>query len=124
MFSKQPEISIADLSIDLRDKDDWSVGVLKAYDIPLDVTTLAIEPISRILAIGWSRDSMIFRSAWTEPDHVLGTSSGVIHIFGRSGVVSTVNLPEPIEVRFLQFAISTFHIVCLGEPSHFPRSMV
>lgn len=63
MFSKQPEISIADLSIDLRDKDDWSVGVLKAYDIPLDVTTLAIEPISRILAIGWSRDSMIFRSA-------------------------------------------------------------
>ncbi|KJA28406.1 hypothetical protein HYPSUDRAFT_197277 [Hypholoma sublateritium FD-334 SS-4] len=93
MFSKQPEISLADLSIDLRDKDDWSVEALKTYDVPLDVTTLAIEPISRILAIG--------------------TSSGIIHIFGRAGVVSTINLPEPIEVRFLQFAVSTFHIVCL-----------
>lgn len=63
MFSKQPEISLADLSIDLRDHDDWSVGALKVHDIPLDVTTLAIEPISRILAIGWSQDFMLFRSA-------------------------------------------------------------
>ena len=63
MFSKQPEISLADLSIDLRDHDDWSVGALKAHDIPLDITTLAIEPIARVLAIGWSQDFMLFRSA-------------------------------------------------------------
>ncbi len=51
MFSKQPEISLADLSIDLRDHDDWSVGALKVHDIPLDVTTLAIDQYRAFLPL-------------------------------------------------------------------------
>ncbi|KAF8971726.1 WD40-repeat-containing domain protein [Flammula alnicola] len=71
MFSKQHESVLADLSTDLRDEEDWKVGSLKAFDFPLNVTTLAIEPISGLLAAG--------------------TADGVIHIFGRPGVYSKIN---------------------------------
>lgn len=46
---------------------------------------------------------------------MVGTSSGDIHVFGRPGVESEFKLPQPVDVRFLQFSTSTFNIVCLGE---------
>ncbi|KAF9486583.1 hypothetical protein BDN70DRAFT_846519 [Pholiota conissans] len=94
MFSKQaPELALPDLSTDLQDEHDWKVGSLKIFDIPLNVATIAIEPISRLLAVG--------------------TSEGTVHIFGRPGVECKIKLPQPSQVRFLQFAISTYNLVCL-----------
>lgn len=53
MFSKQtPDLVLTDLSTDLQDEQDWKVGTLKTFDFPLNITTLAIEPISRLLAVG------------------------------------------------------------------------
>lgn len=53
MFSKQtPDLVLTDLSADLQDEQDWKVGTLKTFDFPLNITTLAIEPISRLLAVG------------------------------------------------------------------------
>ncbi|KAJ7459170.1 WD40 containing snare-dependent exocytosis protein [Mycena galericulata] len=87
----------ADLSSDLRDKEDWSVTTLRNFEYPLDITTVAVEPIAGLLAIG--------------------TAAGAIHIFGGPSVETKLSLPEPVKVRFLQFSSSTFQIVCLDERS-------
>ena len=42
----------ADFSADLRDKSDWNVAALRTFDYPLNVSTIAIEPIAGLLAIG------------------------------------------------------------------------
>ncbi|KAJ6503249.1 WD40 containing snare-dependent exocytosis protein [Mycena vitilis] len=86
-----------DLSIDLRDKTDWNVAVLRSFEYPLNITTVAIEPIAGLLAVG--------------------TAAGAIHIFGGPSVESQVSLPEPVKVKFLQFSSSTFQLVCLDEKS-------
>jgi len=53
MFSKRhDEPVLRDLSTDLHDGLDWRPGSLQAIDIPLDVTTLAFEPIAGLLATG------------------------------------------------------------------------
>ncbi|KAH9486242.1 hypothetical protein JR316_0000306 [Psilocybe cubensis] len=93
MFSKQSELVLPDLSPDLRDEFDWKVGSLRSFDFPLNITSLAIEPVNGLLGIG--------------------TSSGDVHIFGRPGVESILHLPQPVDVRFLQFSVSTSNIVCL-----------
>ncbi|KAJ6483896.1 WD40 containing snare-dependent exocytosis protein [Mycena vulgaris] len=87
----------ADLSTDLRDKSDWNAAALRSFEYPLNVTTLAIEPIAGLLAIG--------------------TSTGIIHIFGSVSVETRLSLPESVKVKFLQFSISTFQLVCLDERS-------
>ncbi|KAJ7651666.1 WD40 containing snare-dependent exocytosis protein [Mycena polygramma] len=86
-----------DLSIDLRDKTDWNVAVLRSFEYPLNITTVAIEPIAGLLAVG--------------------TATGEIHIFGGPSVETQVSLPEPVKVKFLQFSSSTFQLVCLDEKS-------
>ncbi|KAJ6621080.1 lethal giant larvae like, C-terminal-domain-containing protein [Mycena sp. CBHHK59/15] len=86
-----------DLSTDLRDNSDWNAAALRSFEYPLDVTTLAVEPISSLLAIG--------------------TATGVIHIFGGVSVETRLSLPTPVKVKFLQFSSSTFQIVCLDEQS-------
>jgi hypothetical protein len=41
-----------DLSVDLWDPDDWKVGTLRSFDHLRNITALATEPISKLLAIG------------------------------------------------------------------------
>lgn len=41
-----------DLSPELRDPQDWNVGTLRSFDYPLDISALAIEPLTGLLAIG------------------------------------------------------------------------
>lgn len=52
MFRRQNDAVYMDLSMELRDPDDWNVGPLRTLDYPLNITTIAIEPISGLLAIG------------------------------------------------------------------------
>jgi len=60
MFSKSRDEPVhRDLSTDLHDELDWKPGSLQTIDIPLDVTTLAVEPIAGLLAAGKSRRSSV-----------------------------------------------------------------
>ena len=47
-FSK----SLADLSTDLRERQDWEVGTLRTLDHVLDANIFAFDPVSSILAVG------------------------------------------------------------------------
>ncbi|KAJ7361454.1 WD40 containing snare-dependent exocytosis protein [Mycena albidolilacea] len=87
----------ADLSVDLQDKADWNVAVLRSFDYPLNITTVAIEPITGLLSVG--------------------TTNGTIYVFGGPSVEAKLSLLEPIKVKFLQFSSSTFQLVCLDEKS-------
>ncbi|KAJ7161293.1 WD40 containing snare-dependent exocytosis protein [Mycena crocata] len=88
----------ADLSGDLRDgKSDWNVAALRSFDYPQNLTSVAVEPIAGLLAIG--------------------TAIGTIHIFGGVSVETKLLLPDAVKVKFLQFSSSTFQIVCLDERS-------
>ena len=51
MFSKPHQVH-KDLSTDLHDELDWKPGSLQTLDIPLNVTSLAVEPIAGFLAAG------------------------------------------------------------------------
>ncbi|KAF5385371.1 hypothetical protein D9615_001225 [Tricholomella constricta] len=95
MFRRHSDVVYIDLSMDLRDPDDWKAGSLRTFEYPLNITTLATEPISGLLAIG--------------------TAGGVVYIFGSPGVETRLSLPDPVGVRFLQFAPSTFQLACLGQ---------
>lgn len=94
MFSKNQDHVLADLSNDLRDETDWHPGSLKTLDFLLNISALAVEPVSGILAVG--------------------TADGFIHLFGGPGVQCKLSLPEPSTVRLLQFSSSTFGVVCVG----------
>ncbi|KAJ7492344.1 WD40 containing snare-dependent exocytosis protein [Mycena latifolia] len=94
---KHDRTTYADLSADLRDQSDFNVAALRSFEYPLNVTTLAVEPITGLLAIG--------------------TATGTIHIFGGVSVETKLTLPEPVKVKFLQFSSSTFQLVCLDERS-------
>ena len=52
MFSKSAERVLADLSTDLRDEQDWKIGPLRTLDFPLNITSLAVEPVKGLLAAG------------------------------------------------------------------------
>ncbi|RDB29510.1 Uncharacterized protein C1F3.03 [Hypsizygus marmoreus] len=95
MFRKHGDAVYIDLSLELRDPDDWRIGPLRTLDIPLNVTTMATEPISGLLAVG--------------------TAGGVVYVFGGPGVETRLPLPESVGVKFLQFATSTFQLVCLDD---------
>jgi hypothetical protein len=43
---------LTDLSTDLRERQDWEVGTLRALDHILNTSTFAFDPVSSILAIG------------------------------------------------------------------------
>lgn len=100
-----------DLSTELRDPDDWKAGNLRSFEYPLNITTFAIEPMSCLLAVGKVGFStgMVLSDVFTT-----GTAGGVIYIFGGPGVETRLTLPEPVGVKFLQFATSTSRLVCLG----------
>jgi hypothetical protein len=44
--------SLAELSTDLRERQDWEVGTLRTLDCVLDANTFAFDPMSSILAVG------------------------------------------------------------------------
>jgi syntaxin-binding protein 5 len=54
--------NLTDLSTDLRDRQDWEVGTLRALDHLLNASTFAFDPVSSILAIGeYGRPMLISR---------------------------------------------------------------
>jgi syntaxin-binding protein 5 len=53
MFSKHHDHrAYADLSTDLREENQWQVGSLRSFKYRLDVVSMAVEPMSGLLAIG------------------------------------------------------------------------
>jgi syntaxin-binding protein 5 len=52
MFAKQQETALADLSTDLSDETDWRVGTLRTFDFPLNLSTVAVEPLAGLIALG------------------------------------------------------------------------
>lgn len=111
MFSKHPEHVLADASTYLRDEQDWKLGSLRILDFPLDITSLAVEPVLGLLAVGMyipGHNSILLLSIQQ------GTSSGAIYIFGSPGVECKLTLPRSVKIRFVHFATSTCNIVCLG----------
>ncbi|KAG6873217.1 hypothetical protein C0995_001571 [Termitomyces sp. Mi166 len=95
MFRRHTDAVFLDLSVDLRDRDDWKIGPLRTIDYPQNITAFATEPISRLLAIG--------------------TAGGAIHLFGGPGVETRLITPDTVGIKFLQFASSSFQLVCLDE---------
>ncbi|KAG5351699.1 hypothetical protein C0989_005212 [Termitomyces sp. Mn162] len=51
MFRRHSDAIFLDLSVDLRDRDDWKIGPLRTIDYPQNITAFATEPISGLLAI-------------------------------------------------------------------------
>jgi syntaxin-binding protein 5 len=112
MFLKHNDQAVyPDLSTELRDADDWIVGILRNLDYYLDICTIAIEPLAGLLAIGIIFGIFILIQL---SNPFPGTSQGIVHIFGGPGVESKLLLPEPVRTRFLQFALSLYKLVCVG----------
>ncbi|KAL0576712.1 Lethal(2) giant larvae sro7 [Marasmius crinis-equi] len=93
-FFKQRE-PVLDLSGDLRDAPEWKPGPLRVFEYALNVTALAIEPISGLLAVG--------------------TGHGSIHLFGRPGVECKILLPDAHKVTSLHLPSSAYKVVCLDD---------
>ncbi|KZP28851.1 hypothetical protein FIBSPDRAFT_816652 [Athelia psychrophila] len=96
MFSSKHEVHL-DLSTDLREMSDWKIGVLgdRPLEYLLNATSLAFDPVSGLLAVG--------------------TSNGIIYIYGKPGVICRLALPAPLRVNFLQFAVSLSKLTCIDE---------
>ncbi|KAK1234875.1 Lethal(2) giant larvae sro7 [Marasmius sp. AFHP31] len=95
-FFKQRE-TVLDLSSDLHDALDWKPGPLRVFEYALNITALAIEPISGLLAVG--------------------TGHGSIHLFGRPGVECKILLPDAHKVTSIHLPSSAYKIVCLDDRS-------
>ncbi|KAF6766707.1 lethal giant larvae like, C-terminal-domain-containing protein [Ephemerocybe angulata] len=93
MFAKHQHPEFLELSNDLQDESDWVIGCLRTFDVPLNITAFAVEPVSKLLAIG--------------------TSSGSIYIHGGPGVDVKVNTPVSVGVKFLAFCLPAKKMVCL-----------
>lgn len=52
MFASQAVKNLPDLSLDLSDAIDWQADLLKTIRYHLDITAVAIEPVSGLFAIG------------------------------------------------------------------------
>ena len=52
MLSRYGNKGFTDFSAELNDELDWKAGTLRALAHHLDVTALAYEPVSGILAVG------------------------------------------------------------------------
>ncbi|KAI0705856.1 lethal giant larvae like, C-terminal-domain-containing protein [Cytidiella melzeri] len=82
-----------DLSVELNDELDWKGGTLRTFEHHLDVTAWAYESLSHILAIG--------------------TSDGIIDLYGGPGVECRLQLSHRVHVRSLYFASSCFKLLCV-----------
>lgn len=52
MFAKHSNAAFLELSNDLQDEMDWVIGHLRTLDVPLNITAFAIEPATKLLAVG------------------------------------------------------------------------
>lgn len=53
MFLKHDDApEYADLSSDVRDTTDWKIGALREFEFPQDISSVAIDPLLGLLAIG------------------------------------------------------------------------
>ncbi|THH21204.1 hypothetical protein EW146_g293 [Bondarzewia mesenterica] len=86
---------LRDFSIELRDRQDWNPGTLKALEYHLDVSAFAVDPVSSLIAIG--------------------TLGGIIQIFGAPGVEARLTLPQLGPIKFLEFATNIYKLVCIDE---------
>ena len=122
LLSRHSNNSFTDLSLELSDELDWKAGTLKAFEHHLDITALAYEPVSGILAIGmlYTEDERVWYSLST------GTSKGVIDLYGDQsrGVVHRLELEEPVRIRNLYFASSLFKLVCVVPNRGFTMSKI
>lgn len=106
--------SLTDLSIDLREREDWEVGTLRTFDHILNATTFAFDPVSSILAVGELLPCFWVR--WMSSGST-GTIDGTIRIFGAPDVETSLSLPSHAPIKFLQFSTNLFKLVCIGERS-------
>lgn len=98
---KQPKLP--DLSTSLWDPDAWTPRSIRRLGINGDVTAMAVEPLSGILA--------------------LGTDRGSVHLFGAPSVATELSVPgAPYrKIRFIAFAQSCVKMVVVGKRhSSFP----
>ncbi|KAL4069845.1 lethal giant larvae like, C-terminal-domain-containing protein [Scleroderma yunnanense] len=82
-----------DLTTEARGIDDWRPGILRVLQYHHDVAAVAFDPVFSLLAIG--------------------TSFGVIRIFGAPGVDVILDLPQRLRTLFLRFSTSTHQLVCI-----------
>lgn len=91
--------------------------VLRSFEYALDVTALAVDTLSGLLAYGmnvcWT---LIYVYMAQLTLGLPGTRDGNIQILGRPGVEVSIELPESkVAIKFLQISLSTFRLVCIGE---------
>ena len=111
-----------DLSAELNDEHDWKAGTLRTFDHHLDITAWAYEPLSHLLAIGSlsTLQDMLLNNILNIA--LLGTSSGIIDLFGGPGVEHRLHVTDRAHVRSLHFASSCFKLICIGIPRLRTRS--
>ncbi|KAI8981153.1 lethal giant larvae like, C-terminal-domain-containing protein [Trametes punicea] len=97
MFTSQTVRHLPDLSLDLSEQSDWEAGLLRTVQYHADITAVATDPVSGLLAVG--------------------TARGIIYIYGSPGVECKVKITEPagLRVKSLQFAVSIFKLLCIDE---------
>ncbi|GJE89618.1 hypothetical protein PsYK624_057220 [Phanerochaete sordida] len=93
MLTKADQRPYIDLSAELNDELDWKAGTLRTFEHHLDISAWAYEAVSGLIAIG--------------------TSYGVINLYGGPGVEYRIELSERVAVRSLHFASSIFRLVCI-----------
>ena len=104
-----------DFSYDLRDKRDWKVSTIRDVEYLNDVSAFAVEPTNGLIAIGRSTNMFLLASTcssfWPELE---GTKHGKILVFGASPVVTILRVSRNVSVKFLQFAVLVFKLICIG----------
>ncbi|KAI0660581.1 lethal giant larvae like, C-terminal-domain-containing protein [Cubamyces menziesii] len=97
MFTSQTVKSLPDLSLDISDASDWEAILLRSIPHHVDITAVATDPVSGLLAIG--------------------TAHGSIYVYGSPGVESRLKITEPtgLKIKFMQFAVSVFKLLCIDE---------
>ncbi|KAH9858315.1 lethal giant larvae like, C-terminal-domain-containing protein [Lenzites betulinus] len=97
MFASQAVKALPDLSLDLSDPSDWEAAPLRTIQYDLDVTAVATDPVSGLLAVG--------------------TSRGTVHLYGSAGVQYKLRITEPagLRVKLLQFAVSVHKLLCIDD---------
>ncbi|EKM61629.1 uncharacterized protein PHACADRAFT_169080 [Phanerochaete carnosa HHB-10118-sp] len=93
MLMKSDQKPYIDLSAELNDELDWKAGTLRAFEHHLDISAWAYEAVSGVIAIG--------------------TSYGIINLYGGPGVEHRVESSDRVAVRSLHFASSIFRLLCV-----------
>lgn len=128
MLSFKSHSAAPDHSFELRDTVDWSVGCVRTLEQHADVVALAYDPVTSLLACGTCgpRQRLCHQLAAECPLTVLawmgcggvGTTKGIVRVFGAPGVEMDVKLPQPASgqagVKFLQIACNVSKLLCIG----------